>query len=92
MSSILQEADEAFRRWKSMNATEPPATVAVYLRDHEKPIYFTGLTLAPTGGSGAFAISGLGYALPIHVLRDSDIARIVIGEQGQSGIGFQQQS
>lgn len=88
MKGILREAEEWFRRWRSKNEAEPAPTVAVYLNDRDRPIFFTGLAVAPDSGSGAFVVSGLGYALPIYVLREDAIARIVVGEPGQSTIGF----
>jgi len=86
MSSILDDAENALSRWRQMNPNAPLPPVAIFLRDHDKPMMFNGLAVAPHSGDGR-AFSAAGYSLPIVVAREDDIERIVIGEY-ESRVGF----
>ncbi len=88
MSSLLSEAAAALNRWRDLNAEEPPPSVAIFIRDLDKPIYFNGLAIAPSTNPGCSAVSGPGYSLPIYVIRESDVERVVIGETHHPPIGF----
>lgn len=85
--SLLVEADAAFRRWRSQNANSPLPRIAVYLANHDRPVYFNGLAVMSTDGA-SFAVSGSEFPFPIHIIRDDDVERIVIGPTAESSVGF----
>lgn len=83
--SIIVEAVAALNRWKSMYPDDPSPSVALYVRDLDKPVYFNGLAVS---GTGVISVSAPGYTLPIYVFRESDIERVVIGDSQRGPIGF----
>lgn len=85
--SLLVEAEAALRRWRSQNATLPLPRVSVHLANHDRPIYFNGLAVASADGA-SYAVSGSGFPFPIHVIRDDDVERIVIGPIDAAAVGF----
>lgn len=84
---VLSTADEALRRFTQLNPDAPVPTVVVHLRGAE-PIYFVGLKLAPTTEGEGVAITGTNYALPIYVVRPSEVESVVIGIKEAAPLGF----
>lgn len=90
MNGLLSESVLALKRWIELNSQAPIPSVALYLRGLDEPLFFSGIAVAPSGSPECFAVSGIGYGLPIYIVRESEVDRIVIGDSHRSRIGFAQ--
>ena len=88
--SLLLTANDALRRWRDANPDQSPPPVAVFSTLWDGPVFFTGLAIQPTPHPGVCAISGAGGTLPVYILRESDLVKIIIGESmvGSRPFGF----
>lgn len=88
MSSLILEAEAAFRRWRQMHPDDPAPPVAVYLSQVDRPFRFEGLAVVPTVSESCFALTGLGGDEEVIVVRDADVERIVINRAKPESVGF----
>jgi hypothetical protein len=89
--NILDAAELSLKHWASMqpDTDAKPPTVAIHFRTDDRPVYLNGLSVVASVHDDVRAIASSSFALPILVLRESDIERIEIGvAQASSPIGF----